>query len=145
MLMMAAIFRMFTIISALLGRTNMAPTGKGHRARSSRGRTRPLTHTWAQTYTRCCGRDGEIENKKKGGRARHRVTGRGSEREREGLQTQHSSELIGSDRLLISQLAAYTHAQIRAEKWTLAQERPILTCTFTCNVLWRHFNALINR
>jgi len=48
------------------------------------------------------------------------VTGRGGgrerEREREGLQTQHSSELIGSDRLLISQLAAYTHAQTRAEK-----------------------------
>lgn len=66
-------------------------------------------------------------------------------REREGLQTQHSSELIGSDRLLISQLAAYTHAQTRAEKWTLTQERPILTCTFTCNFLWRHFHALINR
>lgn len=53
------------------------------------------------------------KNKRREGKTQGDWKGR---REREGLQTQHSSELIGSDRLLISQLAAYTHAQTRAEK-----------------------------
>lgn len=131
---MAAVFRMFTIIYALLARTNMAATGKGHRARVSWGRRRPLVSTRVQhihEVIHCRGGrcekiwgeqgwlekiDSESESK------RQSESKKEIERGKESLQTQQCSELIRSDSLLISQLKAFKHKSKSKEvnAWTRA-------------------------
>lgn len=144
---MAAVFRMFTIISALLARTNMAATGKGHRARVSRGCTHSLVSTHVQTYTnihgvmqcrggrweKMRGDQGWLEERDRESDSKWQ-SGSKKERERACRHNTAQSWLGVTVCWLVNSQPLYT--KTRAKKWMIAQEWPFLTYTLMCSVLW---------